>query len=137
MEKTRCVVWYHGTVWWVYYMAKYCLVVWYVSVYRARRSRMHRTRIICNDLIHRSLERIRKKYKVCGHTNRQTDFVINYRNRYSELRESFRFRSGMLDEPQDSLRTVAPRGRYTLYAVRNRCLFLSDKVCGEPCRKRW
>ena len=30
---TRYVIWYDGTVWWMYYMAQYCLVVWYVSVY--------------------------------------------------------------------------------------------------------
>ena len=34
------VVWYDGTVWWVYYMAKYCLVVWYVSVYIIRSVRV-------------------------------------------------------------------------------------------------
>ena len=53
-------------------MAKYCLVVWYVSVYKVRKSRIRRTNIICNGLIYRSLKRVRK-HKACGQTDRQTD----------------------------------------------------------------
>ena len=45
------VVWYAGTVWSTSYMAEYCLVVWYVSVYKVRKSRIRRTNITCNDLI--------------------------------------------------------------------------------------
>ena len=51
-------------------------LVWYVSVYKVRKSRIRRTNIICNDLsIHqaytyRSLERVRK-CKACA--DRQTD----------------------------------------------------------------
>ena len=48
------VVWYDCTVWWMYYMAKYCLVVWYISVYKACESRIRRIQTICNDIIYRS-----------------------------------------------------------------------------------
>ena len=40
-----------------YFMAKYCLVVWYVSVSKVCKSRIRRMNIICNDLIYLSLER--------------------------------------------------------------------------------
>ena len=53
-------------------VSKYCLVVWYVSVYKVCKSRIRRTNIVCNDLTNRPSERVRK-YKVCGQTNRQTD----------------------------------------------------------------
>ena len=51
---------------------KICLVVWYVSVYKVRKGRICLTNIICNDLIYRPLESVRK-YKLCGQTDRQTD----------------------------------------------------------------
>ena len=38
-------------------MAKYCLVIWYVSVCKVRESRLRRVNIICTDLIYRSLKR--------------------------------------------------------------------------------
>ena len=60
------VVWYDGTVSWIYYMAK--LVVWYVSVYKVREGRIRRTNIICNDLIYQPLD----GKCPCGQTDRQT-----------------------------------------------------------------
>ena len=48
------------------------LVVWYVSVYKVRKGRIRRTNIICNGLIYRPLETVRK-CKPCGQTDRQTD----------------------------------------------------------------
>ena len=54
-------------------MAKFAgLVVWYVSVYKARKGRISRTNIICNELIYRPLENVRK-HEPCGQTDRQTD----------------------------------------------------------------
>ena len=47
-------------------------MVWYVSVYKVRQSRIGRTSIICNDLICQPLESV-LKYKPCGQTDRQTD----------------------------------------------------------------
>ena len=44
---------------------------------------VRRTNIICNDCIHRSLERARK-YKACEQTDRQTDRQID-RHIYLEL----------------------------------------------------
>ena len=44
------VVWYDGTVWWIYYMANYCLVVWHVSVYKVYKSRIRRMNTIYNEL---------------------------------------------------------------------------------------
>ena len=78
-------VWYHGTVSWMNYMAKICLVVWSVSVYKVRKGRIRRTNIICNELIYRPLESVRK-YKPCRLTDRQTDRQICiYHNRDSVL----------------------------------------------------
>ena len=61
-------------------MTKYCLVVWYVSVYKVLMSRIGRTNIICNDLMYRSLGRtiniISRKYTACGQTDRQTDLQL-------------------------------------------------------------
>ena len=44
------MAWYDGTVWWMYFKAKYFLVVRYASVYKVQKSRIRRTNIICNDL---------------------------------------------------------------------------------------
>ena len=82
------VVWYDGTVWWMCYMAKCCLlVVWYVSVYKVRKNRICRTNIICNDLMYRSLERVRKN-KACGQTDTQTDTfaITKTKPQFYELR---------------------------------------------------
>ena len=51
MEKSRYVTWYDDTVWWIYDMAKYCLAVWYVSVYKVYKSPIRRMNIICNELV--------------------------------------------------------------------------------------
>ena len=65
-------------------MAKYCLVVWYVSVCKISRSRIRRMDIICNDLIYRSLEstNIHLISKACGQTDRQ---ICNHQSRDSVL----------------------------------------------------
>ena len=47
-------------------------MVWYVSVYKVRESRIRRTNIICDDLIYRPFERVRK-FSASGQTDRQTD----------------------------------------------------------------
>ena len=83
----RCgmlVVWYDGTVWWMYYKAKYCLKVWYVSVYKESKSRIRHTDIICNDLIYRLLERV---FENIRYADRQTDrqTYLHHRNRDSVL----------------------------------------------------
>ena len=72
------VCWYwHSTVRYMYYMAEYCLVVWRVSVYKVRKSRIRRTKIICNDVLERSLECTKswkiKGMRADGQTNRHTD----------------------------------------------------------------
>ena len=85
------VVWNNGTVWRMYYMSKYCLVVWYVSVYKVRKSRIRRTNIICEDLICRSLERTHMSSNIYGiqtdgQTNIHTDrHIRKYHNRDSVL----------------------------------------------------
>ena len=53
-------------------MAKLALVVLYVSLVKVRKGRIRRTSIICNDLIYRPLQGVRK-YKPCGQTDRRTD----------------------------------------------------------------
>ena len=66
-------------------MAKYCLVVWYASVYKVRRSRIYRTTIICNDLIYRLLERVRK-LKACGQIGIHICRVIETETQFYKLR---------------------------------------------------
>ena len=102
MGKPPYVVWYVLTVWYgkntVYGMVRLrygtmvrcrgcviwqiCLVVWYVSVYKVRKGPIRRTNIICNELIYRQLENVRK-FMPCGQqTDRQTDRqVCIYQNR--------------------------------------------------------
>ena len=59
MGYDKLVVWHDGTAWWMYYTCKdkYCLVVWYVLVYKVCESRKRHMNIICGDPIYRSLER--------------------------------------------------------------------------------
>ena len=71
MGNTRYVVWYDVTMSWMYFMAK--ITCWYGMLCKVRKkSRIRHTYIICNDLIYRPLESVRK-YKPCGQTDRQTD----------------------------------------------------------------
>ena len=89
VKKTVCgIIWYVGdmvrgknrmwygilAVWYDVVNVIYgyiCLVVWYqyVSVNRVRNGRIRRTNIICNDLIYRPSESVRK-YKPCGQTDK-------------------------------------------------------------------
>ena len=64
-------VWYHGTMSWMYYIAKFA---WWYGMFQYKRSvkgPIRRTNIICNKLMYRPLESVRK-YKPCGQTDRQT-----------------------------------------------------------------
>ena len=57
-------------------MAKYCQVVWFVSVNKVRNSRIRLTNIICNDLTYRTSGRVRN-YEACGRrTDRQTHLQL-------------------------------------------------------------
>ena len=52
-----------------------------MSVYKVRKGQIRRTSIICNDLIYRPLQSVRK-CKPCGQTDRQVCIDVN---RYSVL----------------------------------------------------
>ena len=83
-------VWYHVTVSWVYYMAKFTW--WYGMFQYIRPVRVEyvvRISSVTTLYIYRPLESARK-YKACGQTYRQTDRqtdiqICNYQNRDSVL----------------------------------------------------
>ena len=141
------VVWHDGTERWFYNMAKYCLVVWYVSGYKVCKSRIRRTNIMCNELLiiyqvsiigtnYLVVELVRK-YKGCGQTDRQIHRQIcNYQNRDSVL-QTYRTIPGMY--VVNALVCITKRvGVYTSRCVHLKIMSTGTHVCYVlvPYRRR-